>query len=1413
EASFQEIVRRHEVLRTTFRVVDGEPLQVISPRRRLPLPVVDLEGLPAAVRERASRRLAAEDAVRLFDLTAGPLIRLTLLRLGEEDHVLLVTMHHIVSDGWSMGIVIRELTALYRVLADGKPVHSDASGFGLPEPPVQYADFAHWQRQWLRGETLEALLAYWRRQLAGPPPVLELPCDRPRPAAMRTSKGARYAVELPVALTEALRALSREQGSTLFMTLLAGFMTLLHRYTGQRDLAVGSPIASRNRTEIEALVGFFVNTLVLRGDLSGPPTFQELLGRIREVALGAYAHQDLPFEKLVAELEPVRDRSRPPLVQVMLALNDAPSEVVELPALRLTHSETDRRSAMFDLSLMLRQEPERLVGEVEYSTDLFDRTSIARLAGHLQVLLQAIAARQRQRISTLPLMTPAERWQLLSEWNDTGSPRSDRARRGAGSIHALFEAQAAATPDRVALVVGGSGQPEERLSYGELNRRANRLAHCLRAQGVGRAAGGAEIPVGICMERCPEMVVGILGVLKAGGAYLPLDPGYPRERLSFMLEDAQARVLLTQERLLAVLPEHRGRVVCPDRDQPSIREYDATNPVPVATAENLAYVIYTSGSTGRAKGVAIEHRSAVAMLEWAREVFTSEELAGVLAATSICFDLSVFELFLPLSRGGTVFVAANVLDLVGLAAAGAVTLVNTVPSALRELLRLADLPGSVRTVNLAGENLQRELVKRAYRQPGVERVFNLYGPSEDTTYSTFACLERGLAGAPPIGRPVADTRFYLLDRHQQPVPIRVPGELHLAGDGLTRCYLDRPELTAERLVPDPWSAEGGARLYRTGDLVRALPDGNLAFLGRLDHQVKLRGFRIELGEIEAVLAAHPAVRECVVVAGGQEHGDGAAADQRLIAYLVRQGEPLATEELRDALGATLPEYMVPSVFVELKALPLGPTGKVDRCALPAPDPIRLQGEATFVAPQTPIEQLVAGIWCEVLAVDRVGVHDHFFRLGGHSLLATKVFSRLNSALAAELPLTLIFNAPTLGELAAQVGERLGDRGGGPELIAAPEIRPRDRALFSGPGAEPLPLSFSQERLWLLDRLEPGSTAYNLPIAARLDGELEAAVLESCLNEVVRRHESLRTTFASRDGLPVQVIHPPARFRLPVVDLARLAESDREVRIMTLIRADASTPFDLEGGPLWRACLLHLDRTQHVLVQNMHHIISDGWSMGVIFRELATLVEACSAGRPAPGTALPELPIQYADFALWQRERLRGERLESQLRYWRRQLGDAAALLELPCDRPRPPFQTHRGAGVERRLPARLSGGLHALSRRHDASLFMTLLAAFKLLLYRYTGREDLIVGSPIAGRGRIEIEPLIGFFLNTLALRTRIAGTLSFGELLGRVRRVVLEATVHQEVPFEKLLEELQPERSLSHSPLFQVFFNMLNLP
>jgi amino acid adenylation domain-containing protein len=1275
----------------------------------------------------------------------------------------------------------------------------------------------------LAGEALQAEIDFWRRQLAGAPPVLEIPADRPRPATP-TYRGRSLPVALSPALTLALTGLSRRSGATLFMTLLSAFQALLSRASGQRDLVVGSPIAGRNYREIENLIGCFVNTLALRADLTAGPSFAALLAQMRQRTLDAYAHQDLPFEVLVEALQPRRDFSRNPLFQTAFALQNAPLPELALPGLHLAPLAVETRTAKFDLMLTLEQGTAAmggvaapLTGSLELSTDLFDTATITRLATHFEHLLTAVVEAPERPLAELPLLGPAERHQLTQEWNDTRSAYPDRC------VHELFGAQARRTPRAVAL-----RWRREVRTYAEFDGQAERWAAQLRALGVG-----PDRPVGVLMERSLEMVVALLAILKAGGAYLPLDPAYPSERLTFMLADAGAGVLLahaaTRGRLSSLAsatvengPWQWTLGLAADGARGDLElTLGATPPGAEATdvplPDNLAYIIYTSGSTGRPKGVAMPHRGVVRLAIAGGYAMTGPQEV-FLQLVSISFDVSAFEIWTPLLTGGSLAIYPETrvsLEELGeaIASYGVTTLWLTTGLFHQMVERYPQHLKPVRQLLAGGDVVSAPHARRVLEElPGLTLIDG-YGPTENCCFSSCHRLHHAdeVGAAVAIGRPIGASTIHLVDAAFQRVPVSVAGELYTGGDGLARGYWRRPELTAERFVPDPFAglgSEPGARLYRTGDLARYRPDGAIDFLGRLDQQVKVRGYRVELGEIEAALAGHPAVRESVVVATEGETGEG----KRLIAYVATASAASGVvADLRRWLRERLPEHMVPAAFLLLESLPLTSNGKVDRRSLPPPQEAMVGGApAAIAAPRGPVEELLAGIWQEVLRRERVGRDEDFFDLGGHSLFATQVVSRIRDALGVELRLHEFFAAPSLAGLAAAVETMRRGTGGNRPL--PPPIEPLART-----AGQALPLSFAQRRLWLLDRLA-GGAAYNIATAVRLRGELRPLALRRALAGVVARHEMLRTRFVVLSGEPAQVVAAAAPPPWLMVDLAQLPAPRREPAARELATAAARQRFDLAGGPSLRALLLRLAEHEHIAVLTLHHIGADGWSLGVLLRELAALytaeLETASrpAGEPAAASLAP-LPVQYADFAAWQRRWMAGETLASELAHWRRQLEGAPPVLELPTDRPRPAVQSLRGATRRLALPPWLTQALAALARRSGATLFMTLLAAFQALLARLSGQRDLVVGSPIAGRNYREIEGLIGCFVNVLALRADLTADLSFSALLAQVRQTALDAYAHQDLPFELLVEELQPHRDLARNPLFQVAFALQNTP
>jgi len=1376
ERALAALSRRHPALRTTFHASDAEPWQRVHDELAPELLELDAAGWSEA---ELGRRLERE-ADRPFDLAAGPLLRLVVFRGTPGGDVVLLALHHVVADFWSLAIVARELGRLYR--QEREP----SAAAALPAPPaVDYGSWVGWQRELLAGERGEAAWEYWRWRLAGLPPALELPTDRPRPP-VQSYRGAASRSALGSELSTAVRELAHRRGATLFATFLAAFQALLQRYTGRGDLAVGSPTAGRARPEFAGVVGYFTGPVVLRAELSGRMAFSALLDQAQRRTIEALDHQDYPFALLAERLRPDRDASRSPLFQVMYVHQRSPDRELgelaafaigragvglELGGLELESLELSERGAQFDLTLSTAELDGEIFCSLGYNTDLFDAATVERSLGHLRRLLAGAAERPGVPVAELPLLSAAERSEVLEDWS-----RGAELEVPEISLAELLGRRAAADPEAEALVVAEGGELR-RLSHGELDRRANRLAHALLRRGLG-----PEARLGVSLERSADLVVALLAVLKAGCAYVPLDPAYPEERLALMLETSGAELLLARGEVGGGL-----EIPCLDPADPALEAEPATPPETTAHPGNLAWVIFTSGSTGRPKGVAIEQRSALHLLRWARGVFDDDELSGVLASTSICFDLSIFELFVPLAWGGRVILAENALALASHPAAGEVRLVNTVPSAMAELAAGA-LPDALVSVNLAGEPLSSKWVGELGRHPQIERVYNLYGPSEDTTYSTSARFDprRGEPERVTIGRPIAGARARVLDRFLRPVPAGVVGELLLGGPGLARGYLGAPAASAERFVPDPWPARPGERLYRTGDLVRFLPTGELDYLGRLDHQVKVRGFRIEPGEVEAVLGRAAGVREAAVVVR-----DDLPGGRGLVAFASPSAaaEPAELERRwRSELETRLPRYMVPAFLAVLDELPHTPNGKIDRRALAArPLPAELAA-APFVAPRTPVEEILAGVFAELLGAPSVGVRDDFFDRGGHSLLAVRLAARVREDFGVELPLAEIFQAPTVAELAPRIARRAA------RSAPAAAISPADHR-------GPVPLSSGQRRLWFLARMQPESPAYNMPIGLELRGGLDAAALAAALGEIVRRHEVLRTRFELAAGEPVQEVEAAAARPLPRIDLSGLGEAAAAAELSRRTTAEARRPFDLTTGPLLRTSLWRLGGKRHALLAVAHHAVADGWSLEILGRELAALYRSALAGEPSP---LEPLPIQYRDFALWQEDWLAGEAPALELEYWRDRLEGAPTALELATDRPRPRVLSHAGARLRLELDPALGEAVETLARRLGLTGFMAAAAAFAALLARRAGQDEVLLGSPTASRERPELRGLIGFLVNTLVLRLDPAVDESVEAYLRRVRGVALGAYSHRDLPFDRLIEELAPVTDLSRSPLFQ---------
>ena len=1383
EKSMNQLIARHEILRTVFIDQNGVPTQRILPFTKHRLEIVDLSHQNEVERQNAAFQVQAEEATTPFDLSQGPLIRYSLLKLSSTRFVLLLTIHHIISDEWSSRLMLAEIETRYNRLTKGEEP-------ALPQLERQYIDFTHWQKDWLRGEVIEKQLAYWLETLNGYPQFLELPTDHPRPA-VSSGRGAEITFKLPIDLAKALDEFCQQNGVTPFMTLLAAYYTLLYRYSGQERILVGSPIANRHRLDTESMLGFFANTLVLPAEFSENISFFTLLAQIRATTLAAYQHQDLPFEMLVDALQPERDMSYTPLFQVMFALEEGMLDI-SLDDTKVDIIDQPSGTSKFDLTLTMQRRQEGLSGQLEFSTDLFEAETIERFATHFVQILSEVVADPQRAVDHLPLLDEASRQMLVVEWNRT----QHEVEQANQPVHHLFEAQVEQTPDATAVVYRG-----ESLSYRELNLRANRLAHLLSDRGVR-----PERAVGIALNRSLDLLTAVLGILKAGGAYLPLDPTHPTERLQHIVAESGVEIVITETDLAQEPAFASLETVVLDQADTLFADFPSHNPHTTVSPEHLAYIIYTSGSTGRPKGVMVEHRNlSNALVAW-DAAFDLTSLSAHLQMANFAFDVFTADWVRALCRGATLVLCPRdwLLEpqkLYGLIDSEKIDSAEFVPAVLRLLMQYVAQEGKrlkhLKILSCGSDSWNMGEYKRFLTYCGPEtRLINSYGVTEATIDSAYyeiddpASLEMAGKRMVPIGTPFANIRLYILDPNREPTPIGVPGELYIGGRGVARGYLKRPELSAERFIDDPFHTDRSgypARLFKTGDQARYLADGNIELMGRLDDQIKIRGFRIEPGEIEATIEQHRAVIESVVVGRSTEGGE-----RRLVAYAVlEEGMALTPDELHRFIRERLPDYMVPSATLFLPQLPLTPNGKIDRQALPQPTfDLDVDVDAK---PRNQLEARLAKIWADLLNRPEIGIHHNFFELGGHSLLATQVVSRIEAETGVRIPLRALFDTPTIAGLTPSIATAAQTTG---EATIPPLTTiQRDQLL---------PLSFSQERLWFLDRLEPDSPLYNLPGAFRLTGRLDVHALTQSFNKLSERHEILRTVFVDQNGVPRQKILPYAPRSIEEIDLSHLSEPIRTDEANNIQRAEAKRPFSLENGPLIRYRLIKLADSEFILMLTMHHIISDEWSINLMIEEVQTCYAQYAHGKEP---VLPAPQHQYSDYAHWQRAWLQGEVLETQVAYWKNKLDGYPPLLQLPTDHPRPAVMTTKGNYHPFELPTTLAETLNRFSQQHGVSLFMTLLAAYQTLLYRYSGQDRVKVGTPIANRHRLDTESMLGFFVNTLVLPADFSESHSFRTLLAQIRETTLSAYKHQDLPFELLVEALQPTRDLSYSPLFQAMF------
>ncbi len=1363
EKSLNEIIRRHEVLRITFTEINGEPSIVVNPDLQLKIKVDNIQEFPEIERETRAKEIIAREVEKPFDLSKGPLIRHLILQINNEEYIGNLIFHHSIFDSYSSKVFLGELVALYEAFSNNRPSP-------LPDLPFQYSDYAAWHREWLQGERFETQLAFWKNQLSNLP-LLQLPADKSRPPVKNT-QGANGYCEIDPQMTRNLKEFCKQNEITPFVALMTTFCILLSRYSGMDDLIIGSPVSGRNRTEVESLIGCFINTLVLRVDLTGKPTLTELMDRVKQVVFNAYNHQDVPFEKLVNELQPERDMSYTPLFQVLMNFRKDQSQILQIQGTRIKYEEIETGTAAFDITLDITEYPDRLQCRFEYDTELFQVTTIQRIMKHFIHILGRTITNPQQKLVEIDCLSGEEKQQLLYDFNDTkaGYPREK-------TLQGLFEEQVERTPDNIAVVYEGRA-----LSYRELNRKANQLARIIRSKGIH-----PDHTVGLIVDRSLEMIVGIMAVLKSGGAYLPIDPAYPEERIKYMLEDSGTQILITrdQDRAKADFP---GEII--DLNDIGIYQGNDANLENITRPEHLAYIIYTSGTTGKPKGAMIEHRNVVRLMFNDRIQFDFSADDVWTMFHSYCFDFSVWEMYGALLYGGKLIVipkltAQNPKVYLKLLKDQKVTVLNQTPTAffnlVNEEMQFPEAELRLRYVIFGGEALKPIILKPWFQKYPQTKLINMYGITETTVHVTFkeigaADIELNISN---IGKSIPTLTTYIFNKNMSLQPIGVPGELCVGGDGVGRGYLNRSELTREKFVENPYHA--GETLYKSGDLARWLPDGNLEYLGRIDHQVKIRGHRIELGEIQNRLMQHPDIKDAVVIDGEETVAGG--KQKYLCAYIIATSE-ITTSELREHMGRELPDYMIPSYFVRLEAMPLTSNGKVDRKALPKPDGSIASGQE-YVAPVNDVEWQLVQIWQKVLGVEKIGTNDNFFELGGHSLKATVLVAEILKELKVSIPLKEIFKTSTIHELAG--------------YIAAAE-QSRYSAIQPVVEQDYYPVSAAQKRMYLLWQLESDAISYNIPSAFMIEGEVDKDLLESRFAMLIARHEILRTSFEKVDNEPVQRVHPAVDFGIEYLEFPTLEAGPGEILEFV---GDFIRPFDLGQASLFRVKLIRLKGEKHLLLMDMYHIISDGVSLGVIINELSQLDH---------GRELPVLRIQYKDFAVWQNELFQSGAIKSQEDYWLGVFDGEIPVLNMPTDYPRPVVQSFAGSSINFEIESSFTEKLNLLAKETGATLYMLLLAAYNILLSKYCGQEDIIIGSPIAGRPHADLQNVIGMFVNTLAMRNFPAGDKTFRQFLAEVKENALLAYENQEYQFEELIEKLNLRRDISRNPLFDTVFVLQNM-